>query len=380
MLYRSTKSDRLSATLAEAISRGVAPDGGLYVPEHVPQLPRAFFNNMGAMTVAEIGFVVARLFVGDEVDAGVLKSLVEAAMADSSTALLAVDGLPISCFAPAAADSPRHAVVDARLQAALMSRLMRADAPAVDFIVDGDERDLDVAETLAADSRSRVFIVGPARCGRPLLTIGRTTVIEVAGTTADCRKLLTATLASLAGDATHRRIVSTASGAGIVALVSQAARLLFGVAKLTAKGVKISDIVVATDAGVTPDLPAAVMAMRMGLGIKRIVAVGPAKDINGLRSAIDGGEPLWGNVARALAIAGGSSALGKWVVTVTVGDDEPTADAMCRALKADIATGEAGLVIADAQGRTPKSAVKASERIRMRPDPAILRNFIKNKK
>ena len=36
MRYVSTRDHREEATLSEAISRGIAPDGGLYVPERFP--------------------------------------------------------------------------------------------------------------------------------------------------------------------------------------------------------------------------------------------------------------------------------------------------------------------------------------------------------
>ena len=36
MRYMSTRSRSSTATLSEAVERGLAPDGGLYVPEHFP--------------------------------------------------------------------------------------------------------------------------------------------------------------------------------------------------------------------------------------------------------------------------------------------------------------------------------------------------------
>ena len=47
---------------AEAIRRSIAPDGGMYMPGDLPKLPRAFFNNMGEMSLREIAYVVAATF------------------------------------------------------------------------------------------------------------------------------------------------------------------------------------------------------------------------------------------------------------------------------------------------------------------------------
>ena len=38
MLYFSTRNSKEKVTASQAISRGLAPDGGLYVPESLPQL------------------------------------------------------------------------------------------------------------------------------------------------------------------------------------------------------------------------------------------------------------------------------------------------------------------------------------------------------
>jgi len=33
------------------VTKGLAPDGGLYMPDSLPRLPKAFLRNMGAMTL-----------------------------------------------------------------------------------------------------------------------------------------------------------------------------------------------------------------------------------------------------------------------------------------------------------------------------------------
>ncbi|MBD0319374.1 MAG: threonine synthase, partial [Gemmatimonadetes bacterium] len=58
MRYHSTRDPAHSATLSAAIERGLAPDGGLYVPERFPELAPDDFA--GAESLAE---VAARLLV-----------------------------------------------------------------------------------------------------------------------------------------------------------------------------------------------------------------------------------------------------------------------------------------------------------------------------
>lgn len=47
------------------------------MPEAIPLIPKAFFNNIGEMSMREIAFVVATAFLGDEIDAATLKTIVD---------------------------------------------------------------------------------------------------------------------------------------------------------------------------------------------------------------------------------------------------------------------------------------------------------------
>lgn len=42
MMYYSTNGCAPQATLREAVERGLAPDRGLYMPDHIQQLPASF--------------------------------------------------------------------------------------------------------------------------------------------------------------------------------------------------------------------------------------------------------------------------------------------------------------------------------------------------
>ena len=43
MLYRSLTDPSIERDFAQAVVEGLAPDKGLYYPEHIPQLPKAFW-------------------------------------------------------------------------------------------------------------------------------------------------------------------------------------------------------------------------------------------------------------------------------------------------------------------------------------------------
>lgn len=81
MRYVSTKSNIGAVSFKEAVNRCIAADSGMFMPENMPSIPHAFFNNIGQMSLGEIAFVVASAFVGDEIDGAVLKNIVGEAFA-----------------------------------------------------------------------------------------------------------------------------------------------------------------------------------------------------------------------------------------------------------------------------------------------------------
>ena len=76
MLYYSTSGSAPKTTLQDAVVKGLAPDKGLYMPEHIPTIPKAFFNNIGEMSLQDIAYVVANTLFGDDIESETLKEIV----------------------------------------------------------------------------------------------------------------------------------------------------------------------------------------------------------------------------------------------------------------------------------------------------------------
>lgn len=76
MKYYSTNGNAPLASLKDAVIKGLAPDGGLYMPERISVIPKAFFNNLEGMTFQEIAYVVANTLFGEDVESDKLKALV----------------------------------------------------------------------------------------------------------------------------------------------------------------------------------------------------------------------------------------------------------------------------------------------------------------
>jgi threonine synthase len=77
MRYVSTRDHGDGVTLSEAISRGLAPDGGLYVPEHFPALDPGAVGTAGSL--ADAGARMLRPFFEEDVLAAELDAICRSA-------------------------------------------------------------------------------------------------------------------------------------------------------------------------------------------------------------------------------------------------------------------------------------------------------------
>src|SRR5687768_9475536 len=67
MRYYSTNNKQQQVSLQEAVVQGLAPDNGLYMPDHIPTLPEEFFQNIDKLSFREIGFTVAKAIIGNDI-------------------------------------------------------------------------------------------------------------------------------------------------------------------------------------------------------------------------------------------------------------------------------------------------------------------------
>ena len=76
MRYISTRGTAPDLSFEEAMLTGLARDGGLYVPEHIPSLTHADIAAMAGKPYEEIAFEVMRPFIGDTFTDAEFKSLI----------------------------------------------------------------------------------------------------------------------------------------------------------------------------------------------------------------------------------------------------------------------------------------------------------------
>ncbi|SHJ04974.1 threonine synthase [Parasporobacterium paucivorans] len=74
LLYRSTRNNTETVTASEAILKGLAPDGGLYVPDTIPLL-KTPVEELSRMSYREVAFNVMKEFLTDFTDEELLECI-----------------------------------------------------------------------------------------------------------------------------------------------------------------------------------------------------------------------------------------------------------------------------------------------------------------
>ena len=96
MTYSSTRGDSTEVSLSEAIARGLAPDGGLYVPRQLPRIDRAALDaGRGLPALARVA--LRGFFDGDRLQAR-LGEIADAAL-DVPAPTTAIEASPDPLYA-----------------------------------------------------------------------------------------------------------------------------------------------------------------------------------------------------------------------------------------------------------------------------------------
>ena len=300
MRYISTNSSCPPATLADAVNRCVAPDGGLYVPEQIPVIPRALFNNISEMSLREIAFVVASSFFGNDVPAPVLKKITDEAFAfDAPLRRLHDDIYVLELF-----HGPTLTFKDygARFMARLMKHLDGADrARGRNVLV------ATMGNTGAAAANGLFNLDGISVCvlyPKGVLNRSQTSQftalgenihpLEVAGTVEDCKLLVQR---ALADPSMSDFRLTGANSINLARLLPQITFTMYAYSRLAAMEVHgAGQAEYSMPCGNLSNLVAAAMAARMGTPVGRLIAAVNSNNqvvsVFGGASAAAGSKPV----------------------------------------------------------------------------------------
>lgn len=196
--YISTRGGCAAASLSEAIAAGLAPDGGLYLPETMPQLDMAGFDPHGSLADTATT-LLAPFFAGDALAATLPAICAEALDFPVPHRALPADGAHVLelFHGPTAAFKD----VGARFLAACLARLPRRDMRPLTILV-ATSGDTGAAVGAAFHGRPgvRVVILYPdgkvsPRQAHQLGCFGdNVTALRVAGRFDDCQRMVKAAL------------------------------------------------------------------------------------------------------------------------------------------------------------------------------------------
>lgn len=193
MRFVSTRGQAAPATLSEAIAAGLAPDGGLYVPESVPTLAPADFE--GKTTLADIAATLLRPFFEGDALAAELDAICAQAFdfpapmrwLDDGTGLLELFHGPTAAFKD----------FGARFLAACLSRLRAdGDRPLTIIVATSGDTGAAVGGAFHGLAGVRVVILYPdgrvsPRQAHQLGAFGdNVRALRVAGSFDDCQALV----------------------------------------------------------------------------------------------------------------------------------------------------------------------------------------------
>lgn len=272
MLFYSTKSSGLTATLEEAVFRSLPADNGLYMPESIPTVSKEFLDSIDQRSFNEIATEVGYTLLGTEIPRGDMEKLINDSFDFTAPAVEITPGSHVlELF-----HGPSMAFKDfgARFMASLMSYFLVRSQKEIKILVatSGDTGGA-VAQGFYEVPGISVTILYPSGKvsdiqEKQLTTLGHNvTALEVNGTFDDCQRLVKE--AFLDKELASRYNLASANSINISRLIPQSFYYFSAYAQ-TKKFDK--PLVVSVPSGNFGNLSAGILAYRMGLPVAHFIA------------------------------------------------------------------------------------------------------------
>jgi threonine synthase len=273
----------VSVTLKTAMLEGLAPDGGLYVPERIELWREPELQRLPERTLTEIAYRALRPYTRPELDATTFEAVVVEAL---NFPIPLVDVEPGIC-ALELFHGPTLAFKDvgARTMARLMASLDTGDQPLTVLAATSGDTGSAVAHAFHGVPHTRVVVLYPDGRVSPTqeaqLTMfnsedGNVRAYAVAGSFDDCHRL---TKEAFANAQVRRDVrLTSANSVNIGRLLPQMVYYFHAVAQ-AARFAPGAEIVVCTPSGNFGNLTAGLIARRAGLPIGRFVAATNVNDV-----------------------------------------------------------------------------------------------------
>lgn len=321
MLYYSTNRKAAHVSFREALLKGLAEDGGLYLPEKIPAITFDEIKEMKQMNYQEIAFCIMHKFLHDEIPDDKLKSLID----EAYNYPVPLDKVFNRCHVLRLDRGPTASFKD--FAARLMGRLMQ-------YFLSENNKELLILTATSGDTGSaianafygldniKVVVLFPikevtARQRKQMTTLNKNVqIIAINGKFDDCQALVKK---AFVDSSLNNLPLSSANSINIGRLLPQSIYYFYAYAKLYyAYG---EEAVFSVPSGNFGDLMGGLIAKRMGLPVKRFIVATNENDefpkyvktgkynvispsLNCISSAMNVGHPS--NVARLIELYGGN--------------------------------------------------------------------------
>ncbi len=279
MRYRSTSGKAPLTSLRGAALRGLAPDGGLYMPVEIARHSPGELEEFRRLPFTEVCYRVVRPFAGAEVPDEILWQIVSEAINFPVKLLSLSPGLHIlELF-----HGPTLAFKDfgARFMARLMGYFVRAETrPLTVLVATSGDTGSAVAHGFLGVPGIRVVILYPSKRiseaqEKQFTTLGENiTALEVAGTFDDCQRLVKQAFSDSALN--QRAFLTSANSINIARLLPQ---MFYHVAAYRQLPVASVPLIVSVPSGNFGNLTAGLFAKRIGLPVAKFVASTNVNDV-----------------------------------------------------------------------------------------------------
>jgi len=372
MILFSTNNKNYKVSFREAILQGLAPDGGLFMPQSLPHFSPAFINNLRGLSFSELSFRLSKEILADEIRSGEIpesdleRIVYKALNFDAPLIDMGNNTYVLELF-----HGPTLAFKDfgARFLAGMISHF-GVEKTVVLVATSGDTGSA-VANGFHNVPGVDVVILYPSgkvsKIQEQQLTTlgGNVTALEVNGTFDDCQRMVKE---AFADTALRKRLnLSSANSINIARLLPQSFYYFYAAAQLATRDSQLSGgpshlsgsashlsgsashlsggpsnpagerpLVFSVPSGNFGNLTAGLFAMQMGLPVHRFVAAvnsndifpkylqtgkfEPKPSIPTLSNAMDVGNPS--NFARIQALFGNADAAGKVIFSHSYSDSQ----------------------------------------------------------
>jgi threonine synthase len=321
MNYYSTNDRSLKVNLKEAVFRGLARDGGLYMPETIPVVPDAFLKETGHLDLQDIAVYLSRLLFGEDIPEKDIIEIASEAVNFPTPLVKVMKG--ISALELFHGPTMAFKDVGARFMARMLGYFTRDYDREIHVLVatSGDTGSA-VANGFLGVQGVRVHILYPKGLvsriqEKQFTTLGENiTALEINGSFDECQKLVKTAFSD--SDISGKLTLTSANSINLARLLPQSFYYFDAWRQLDMK----EKTVICVPSGNFGNLTAGLIAARMGLPVSHFIAAtnindivpqyletgeyNPRPSVATVANAMDVGDPS--NFARILDLYGHSHA------------------------------------------------------------------------